>query len=97
MPLTVYVVKPIELGTWEANSPAAFQEIPNISYNIKIRYRVHKSLPWDPILSQVSPFHIHNPTSLRSTKILTPKSASSSWPPDVDRMMKEGRGDGRDM
>jgi len=51
----------VQSPSWEANWFAASQEIPRISRNPKVHYRIHKRPPPVSILGQPNPVHI--PTS----------------------------------
>ena len=51
----------VQSPSWEANWFAASQEIPRISWNPKVHYRIHKRPPPVSILGQPNPVHI--PTS----------------------------------
>jgi hypothetical protein len=67
--------------SWEAANCAASQELPSALWNPKVHYRVHKSPPLVPILSQFDPF----PTipsylsKIHFNIVHPPTSSSSQW------------------
>jgi hypothetical protein len=57
--------------SWEAANCAATQELPSVLWNPKIYYRVNKSPPLVPILSQIDSTIPSHPISLRPVLILS--------------------------
>jgi len=63
----------------EANSHLASQEIPLLLYNPKFRYRVRKSPPLAPILSQMHPLYAFSPSFPKiHSNIIFPSMSRSS-------------------
>jgi hypothetical protein len=66
--------------SWEAISCSVSQEYPNILLNPKVHYRVHKSPPLIPILSEIIPVHT-TPSYLSKLRFIIiphPRQALSS-------------------
>jgi len=67
--------------SWDDNSHSANQEIPHLLRNPKSYYRVHKSPPLVPILSQMYPFCSFPPSfpKIHSNNNFWPMSSSFEW------------------
>jgi len=57
--------------SWRANRFSAGQEIPRISWNPIVHYRIHNSSPPVPILSKINLVHAPHPTFWRNILILS--------------------------
>jgi hypothetical protein len=61
---------------WEADSHSATEDIPRLLWNPNNHYRVHKSPPLDPVLSQINPVHVLTIFKIHSNIILPSTPAS---------------------
>jgi hypothetical protein len=67
--------------SWGAAKFAAPQELPNILWNPKVQYRVHKRPPLAPIVSHINPIHSIPSylSKIRSNIVRPPTSWSFEW------------------
>jgi hypothetical protein len=69
--------------SWKAADCAATEELPSILWNPRVHYRVHKSPPLVPFLSQINPIHtiVSYLSKIHFNTVHPPTSWSSQWSP----------------
>ena len=70
--------------SWKANRFSS-TEIPRISWNPEVHYRIHKRLSPVPILNQINPIHVLSShfLKIRLNIIVQSTSGSSKWSPTL--------------
>jgi hypothetical protein len=72
----------MEHNPWEADNFFFIQEIPYILWNPKVHYRIHKSPPHVPLLSQINPatFHTSHFSSAQYGDLINSRTAFEGGP-----------------
>jgi hypothetical protein len=55
--LTLILYNSVERSLWKASSSSVIEDIPNISWNPRVHFRVHDSSPLVPVLGRIIPVH----------------------------------------
>jgi hypothetical protein len=66
--------------SWDASDTLSYSKNSTLLWNPKVHYRVHKSPPTVPILSQIIPIRIRQPYFFNTFLLSTPRSPEWSLP-----------------